>query len=51
MHLTMGESLNTPSMSYQEISEDVIRFLDKNRLEKIILLGHSMVEKLQFILH
>jgi|TARA_B110000444_G_scaffold258135_1_gene298226 esterase len=29
-------------MSYKEMAEDVVCFLDNNGLERIMLLGHSM---------
>lgn len=37
-----GESAHADSMSYQEMVEDVVLFLDKNELENVILLGYSM---------
>ncbi len=37
-----GESLHDETMSYKEMAEDVVCFLDNNGLERIMLLGHSM---------
>ena len=37
-----GESPHAETMSYLEMAEDVICFLDKNELKTVILLGHSM---------
>ena len=37
-----GDSPHAASMSYQEMAEDVVRFLTDNELENVILLGHSM---------
>ena len=41
-----GGSFHSISMSYQEMAEDVISFFNKNGLEKVILLGHSMGGKI-----
>lgn len=46
-----GESLHDETMSYKEMAEDVVCFLDNNGLERIMLLGHSMGEKQQCKLH
>ena len=37
-----GESPHAETMSYKEMAEDVVSFLDNNGLERIMLLGHSM---------
>ena len=37
-----GDSPHADSMSYQQMAEDVVRFVDENELENVILLGHSM---------
>ena len=37
-----GDSPHSGYMDYYEMSEDVINFLNKNGIKKIILLGHSM---------
>lgn len=37
-----GESPHAETMSYKEMAEDVVCFLDNNGLERIMLLGHSM---------
>jgi len=37
-----GESSHAETMSYKEMAEDVVCFLDNNGLERIMLLGHSM---------
>ena len=37
-----GESPHPETMSYKEMAEDVVCFLDNNGLERIMLLGHSM---------
>ena len=36
-----GESPHAETMSYKEMAEDVVCFLDNNALERIMLLGHS----------
>ena len=41
-----GESLHDETMSYKEMAEDVVCFLDNNGLERIMLLGHSMGGKI-----
>lgn len=37
-----GDSQHAPNMSYQEMAQDVIAFLDEQNLTKIVLVGHSM---------
>ena len=37
-----GESPHAETMSYKEMAEDVVCFLDNYGLERIMLLGHSM---------
>ena len=37
-----GESPHAETMSYKEMAEDVVCFLDNNGLERIMLLGQSM---------
>ena len=37
-----GESPHAETLSYKEMAEDVVCFLDNNGLERIMLLGHSM---------
>ncbi|HHZ85700.1 MAG TPA: alpha/beta fold hydrolase, partial [Candidatus Lambdaproteobacteria bacterium] len=36
------ESPHAETMSYKEMAEDVVCFLDNNGLERIMILGHSM---------
>jgi esterase len=40
-----GESDHHESMTYKEMADDVIRHLDKLKVEKFTLLGHSMGAK------
>ena len=40
--LNHGESPHAETMSYKEMAEDVVCFLDNYGLERIMLLGHSM---------
>jgi pimeloyl-ACP methyl ester carboxylesterase len=37
-----GDSQHAECMSYVEMAQDVIEFLDSQKLEKIVLVGHSM---------
>lgn len=37
-----GESPWAPSMSYSEMAEDIIRWMDASHIEKAILMGHSL---------
>lgn len=37
-----GDSLHAPSMTYEGMAADVLRFLDEHQLEKAALIGHSM---------
>src|SRR5947209_939823 len=37
-----GASPWAPSMTYEEMAEDVLDFMDRNGLERAALLGHSM---------
>ena len=46
-----GESPHAETMSYKEMAEDVVCFLDNNGLERIMLLGHSMGGKTACKLH
>lgn len=40
-----GDSDHSDSMTYKEMAEDVIRYADKQKLERFTLLGHSMGAK------
>jgi esterase len=45
-----GESPHSPTMSYPEMMDDVVAWLDAHRLARVTLLGHSMGGKVAMLL-
>jgi esterase len=45
-----GESPHAPTMTYEEMMADVTEWLDRERLDRVALLGHSMGGKIAMLL-
>jgi esterase len=45
-----GESAHAATMSYPEMTDDVLAWLDRQKLERVTLLGHSMGGKVAMLL-